>query len=169
MPYMSTPWYINIIGRSMTQSDVEEVVSDVFWALWNNADKIDANRFKAYLGSMARNRAKNKLREMGMDTYLEDDIVIVSDNTPETAFEEQEQDLLVKQALLSMQHPDREIFLRHYYYYQTVSEIADEMDMNISTVKTRLSRGREKLKDSFSKGGYFNGKEDHRPIGLHSR
>jgi RNA polymerase sigma-70 factor (ECF subfamily) len=45
-----------------------------------------------------------------------------------------------------MELPDREIFLRHYYYYQGVSRIAEEMDMNVSTVKTHLARGRQKLK-----------------------
>ena len=41
--YVNTMVY-NIIGRSMTQSDIEEVVSDVFLALWNNADKIETNK-----------------------------------------------------------------------------------------------------------------------------
>ena len=33
-PYVSTIVY-NIIGGRMTQADVEETVSDVFFALWN--------------------------------------------------------------------------------------------------------------------------------------
>ncbi|MBR4726186.1 MAG: sigma-70 family RNA polymerase sigma factor, partial [Lachnospiraceae bacterium] len=42
--------------------------------------------------------------------------------------------------------PDKEIFLRFYYYCQSVSVIADQMQMNPSTVKTKLRRGRERLR-----------------------
>ena len=45
-----------------------------------------------------------------------------------------------------MEQPVREIFLRHYYYYQTVERIAGEMKLNPSTVKSHLRRGREKLR-----------------------
>ena len=47
---------------------------------------------------------------------------------------------------------EREVFLRHYYYAQTVREIAAAMDLKESTVKTRLRRGREKLKAMLTKG-----------------
>lgn len=62
-----------------------------------------------------------------------------------------------------MEHPDREIFLRHYYYYQTVTCIADEMKLSPSSIKSRLARGRQKLKKYLHKGGYFD--EDNRMDG----
>ena len=52
--------------------------------------------------------------------------------------------------------PDREIFLRYYYYDQKISEIADEMDMNAETVKSRLRRGREKLKSLIEEGDFYD-------------
>lgn len=51
-----------------------------------------------------------------------------------------------------MGEPDREIFLRHYYYCQSVTDIAAALDMNANTVKTRLRRGRERLRAELSKG-----------------
>lgn len=165
--YINTVIY-NIIGSSMTPLDIEEVTSDVFLTLWENTEKVDAKKLKAYLGSIARNKAKNKLRERGADVYLEDDVIVVSNDTPEFVYEKQEQELLIMQAVKSMRYPDNEIFLRHYYYYQTVAVIAEEMEMNISTVKTRLSRGREKLKNALCKGGYFDGNKGFRPFGQHT-
>jgi RNA polymerase sigma-70 factor (ECF subfamily) len=159
----------NIIGHIMSTPDIEEVVSDVFLALWDNSEKVNVNKLKAYLGSIARNKAKNKLRELGTALHIEDDIILISDATPESALIAKEEGILVKKAIFAMEYPDREIFLRHYYYYQGVSKIAEEMDMNISTVKTRLARGRQKLKDTFSEGGRFNGKENHRLAGLYTR
>lgn len=166
--YINTIIY-NIIGHSMTASDIEEVASDVFLSLWNNAERVDAKKLKAYLGSIARNKAKDKLRELDIALHIEDDMIFVSDTTPEDMIIEQEQQLLVKTAILSMRHPDREIFLRYYYYYQSVLEISDEMGINVSTIKTKLVRGREKLKKTLTKGGCFDGKENYRPFRLHTR
>ena len=50
--------------------------------------------------------------------------------------------------------PDREVFLRHYYYAQTVQEIAHCMDLNLSTVKTKLRRGRTRLKEILTREGF---------------
>jgi RNA polymerase sigma-70 factor (ECF subfamily) len=157
--YINTIIY-NIIGHVMAVSDIEEVASDVFLALWKNSDKVVEKKLKAYLGSIARNKAKDKLRELNMSVHIEhieDDIIFVSDTSPENVFIEKERQHVVKTAILSMKHPDREIFLRHYYYYQSVLEISKEMEINISTVKTKLVRGREILKNFLSEGGYFDG------------
>jgi len=163
-PYVSAVIY-NIIGSCMTQHDIEEVCSDVFLALWNNADKTDASRLKAYLGSIARNRAKNKLREMGTEIRIDDDIVLVSGDDLESEFLNRELTDWIRQFIVSMEQPDREIFLRHYYYCQPVAVIAEEMRMNVSTVKTRLSRGREKLRQKLIQGGKEYGIENHRSYG----
>ena len=47
--------------------DTEEVVSDAFLALWDNAHKLRPGKVKAYLGTIVRNRAKNRLRQLGRD------------------------------------------------------------------------------------------------------
>ena len=144
-PYVSTIIY-NIIGGDMSTADIEEVASDVFFALWNNAGKVRSSSVKAYLGSIARNMAKNKTRERGNALPLDEDILIVDQRTPETRYEQKELNMRVRQAVLLMEYPDREIFLRFYYYGQSVKDIAAQMEMNASTVRSRLARGREKLK-----------------------
>lgn len=55
--------------------DVEEVVSDSFLALWNNAHKLVPGRVRGYLGAIVRNRAKNRLRELGKEMPLEEDLL----------------------------------------------------------------------------------------------
>lgn len=134
----------NIIGSSMDMADVEEVVSDAFVALWQNADTVHS--VKGYLGTVARNKAKNKAREAGCELSLDDNILTVQGANLEVSYEKKELSAAVKQAVLRMPPPDKEIFLRYYYYYQTLEEISTEMHLNLSTVKTRLRRGRAKLK-----------------------
>ena len=144
-PYVSTV-VGNIIGGSMSPADIEEVSADVFVALWNHAAKLKAGSLKSWLGSVARNSAKNKLRQLGKELPLEEDLVLVSDDSPEDAVERRERQRLVSKALNAMEPRERELFLRHYYYGQTLSAIASEMELNLSTVKTQLRRGREKLR-----------------------
>lgn len=151
--YVSTIIY-NIIGSSMSGSDIEEVSSDVFFTLWVNANRILPGKVKAYLGGVARNKAKEYTRKIGTEVPLEDDMILISEDDLEHDFEEREQARYIREAILAMQEPEREIFLRYYYFYQPVTVIAEEMDINRSTVKTKLHRGRKKLKEILTKGGY---------------
>ncbi len=144
----------NIAGSFLPITDMEEISSDVFFTLWMNAGKISHGKAKAYLGGIARNKAKERLRKAGMELPLEDDLLLVSRENPEHAVQEQELARFLQEAILAMQQPEREVFLRYYYYYQPVSLIAKEMDMNLSTVKTRLHRGRKKLRVILWEGGY---------------
>lgn len=149
-PYVITIIH-NIIGACMDVSDVEEVASDVFLALWQNAGKIRPFSVKGYLGAIARNMAKNKLRQCGFDLPLEEQILIVDELTPEKQIQRKELSAAVRSAVLAMRQPEREIFLRFYYYGQSADQIAKEMDMNPSTVRSKLHRGRQFLKSSLTK------------------
>ena len=141
-PYVTTIIH-NIIGDCMDMADVEEVASDVFFALWENAGKVIAP--KGYLGTVARNKAKNKLRELGYDLPLEEQYLVLETDGPETQIEKRELSRSVKRAVLKMPEPEREIFLRHYYYCQKLEAISGEMNIPLSTVKTKLRRGRARL------------------------
>ena len=70
------------------------------------------------------------------------------------ALEDQEAARLVREALDTLDRTDRELFVRRYYYGQTVARAAEEMGLNLSTAKSRLRRGREKLKELLGKAGY---------------
>ena len=149
-PYVTTIIY-NVIGAYMDTADIEEVASDVFLAFWQNSQKVRPFAAKSYLGSIARNLAKNKLREMGNDLPLEEQILMVDEITPEQNLERRELSKSVRQAVMEMPDPEREIFLRYYYYYQKTDRIADEMNLNPSTVRSKLRRGRESLRSSLLK------------------
>jgi RNA polymerase sigma-70 factor (ECF subfamily) len=165
--YVSAVVY-GIIGGHMTASDVEEVCADAFFALWNGADRIESARLRPYLAGIARNLAKNKLRERVGDLPMDDEEIIAADMDVEDDAIRRDRDARVRRAVDEMRQPDREIFLRHYYYCQTVSRISEELRMNPETVKSRLSRGREKLRKALSEGGVSHESEDSRYSGLHT-
>lgn len=136
----------NILQDSMGQADVEEVTADVFVTLWKSAAKLLPLNLKGYLGRVARSLALQKLRERTQELPLDEDILVLEEDSLIDKLEQEARDRIIREAVLAMPQPDREIFLRFYYYCQTISVIAEKMDMNPSTVKTRLKRGREKLR-----------------------
>ena len=144
--YVSTVVW-NILRGSMTQQDAEEVVSDVFLAAWEQPEDLQPGFLKPWLAAVARNKAKNKLRQCGYTLSLEEDILDLPDMTePISQIEREEEAQLVRKAVDSLRQPDREIFLRHYYFAQTIHEISMEMRLNESTIKTKLRRGRARLR-----------------------
>ena len=151
--YVSTIIH-NIIGQRMSNADVEEVASDVFLALWNNAGKILPNAARSWLATVARNTARSRLRRASDTLPLDEEAVIVDDRTPEATLERREQAVRVRMALLSLNPVDREVFLRFYYYYQKTADIAADMGLNESTVRTKLNRGRAKLRDFLTREGH---------------
>lgn len=49
-------------------------------------------------------------------------------------------------AVMSLGEPDSEIFIRFYKYGERIRDISRATGINMSTVKTKLSRGKDKLK-----------------------
>ena len=88
---------------------------------------------------------------------MEDDILSLPDADPENAVMREAEYEALRKALQEMSDPDQEIFLRHYYYYQTTAQIASELHLNINTVQSRLRRGREMLKQKLIQGGEVDG------------
>lgn len=147
IPYVSAVCW-NILRSSMQAEDAEEVVSDVFLAAWEQAESIRPGYVKQWLGAVARNKAKNRLRLLGQDLPLEEDVLeLPEDQTPQGQLDRREEGRLVRRAVDQLPGEDREIFVRHYWYAQTLPEISEYMHLNLSTVKTKLRRGRHRLKE----------------------
>ena len=136
----------SILQDCMSREDVEEVTADVFVTFWKSAENLLPLNLKGYLSRVARSLALRKLREKTQELPLEEDVLFIEEDSLIEKLDQEERDRRVREAVLSMIQPDREIFLRHYYYCQSIAIIAEKMKMNPSTIKTRLRRGREKLR-----------------------
>lgn len=153
VPYVSVIVW-NILRNAMSPEDAEEVVSDVFLAAWNQSSDLKVGHVKGWLGAVARNKAKNKLRQIGQTIPLEESILdIPSLDDPTEDIDRAQEQQIVRQAVDSLPSEDREVFLRHYYYAQSIKEISVSMALNESTIKTKLRRGRMKLKEILTREG----------------
>lgn len=152
-PYVSAV-IRNQLGSFSTEEDVEELCANVFFTLWEKAAALRTDRLRGWLGVVARNEARSLLRQRNLPAAPEEDVILVAGGDLEAGVLQREQDRFIREAVLTMGQPDREIFLRHYYYNQKCKEIAAALDMTEEAVKARLKRGRAKLKAVIQEGGY---------------
>ncbi len=141
----------NIIGSALPYEDKEEVVSNVFVALWNYSADLDTDNystFKPYLGTIARNMAKNALRKtskMHFENY-EDAFQVGTNEHIEYGPLKEEVIKCLKESIYELSVDERKCFISYYYYTKTIAVIAEETGLKESTVKSKLLRGRKKLK-----------------------
>ncbi len=143
--YVKTVIY-NVLRSQGTREDLEELSSDVFYSLWEHAGTISRGKIKAWLGAVARNRAKSFLRSSHQTLPMDEDVLELPDASPENQALEKDVRRRLLAAVKSMPPVDKEIFLRYYYEYQTMERISASMDIPVGTIKSRLSRGRRRLK-----------------------
>ncbi len=133
------------LSRTGDAAETEALVSDVFLALWRSRAKLRDEGIASYLIAIARNRAGSYLRKKRREIPVDPaDMTETPDNgeLPEDAAERK---LLAESLLEALDEETRKLFVRHYYFGQTVEEASRELGMNLSTAKSRLVRGREKL------------------------
>lgn len=146
-PYLSTVLY-HMAGNSLPKEDIEEIVADVFVVLWENAERIDLQKgtLRSYLAAVVRNFALKRINRKTDHTFLED--IELSDG--KNFIEENFHNNYVWETVMSLGEPDSEIFVRLYKFDEKIKDISKAMGLNISTVKTRLSRGKRKLRKMLS-------------------
>lgn len=146
----------SIIGRIIgnREADCEELTADVFLTVWNNRDKLQEGKIAAYLGKIARNKAFDLLRQDKEVLSLEDDILIFDGTDIQEQTEQKDMSAMLKEALGQLEKKQRELFVRHYYYGQTIKAASEEMGINLSTAKTWLYRGQTVLREFLEQKGF---------------
>lgn len=143
-PYVSACAY-RVMGH-LPREELEEVVADTFVELWRHAADLDPERpLRPWLGTVASNKAKNRLRSYVFPSPIPEDAPSPADLQRQT--EEKETQERLWQAVDGLEEPERTLFLRYYYEGEKLKTIAAELNLNLSTAKTKLRRGRLLLRE----------------------
>lgn len=67
--------------------------------------------------------------------------------------EDEELGKLISKFLWSEKELDRNVFLRKYWFFDSISDIAERYSMNENSVKSMLFRSRNRLRDFLRKEG----------------
>ena len=155
-----TAYVVTVISKvakeRLNREDIEELASDVFAKLWERKNElnIQEGKEKAYIGASARNHTLNLLKKRGLLSTIPLEEDVISDNaTPEKVLLEEEEATTIRQVIESLPEPDDEIFIRRYFYFEKIIDIARALNMKEQTVTTKLHRGKQKLAKLFKERG----------------
>ena len=124
----------------------EEIVQDVFLAYYRQQDRFEGRAsLKTYLVKITVHKSHDYLRSWKRKIGLFMSTKYATASVEQLKIQEEQQSELLA-ALLQLPIKYREVLILHYYEDYKIREIADILKVSDSTVKTRLVRGREKLK-----------------------
>lgn len=131
--------------------EAEDLTQEIFLALWHHATyNPEHGYFTRYLITMTRSRAIDKLRSRGRNLKLlqrwGQTIITESSSTPFEEASLTERSEHVRSALLQLTPKQRQILEMAYDSGFSQSEIAQQMNIPLGTVKTCTRQGLLKLK-----------------------
>ena len=143
--------------------DAEECVNDTYLELWNSIPPKRPNFFGAFITKITRNLAMKRIEYLYAKKRSVNAAVSLSELdgcVPPNAVEddvvnEQVLKSCIEGFLLDLSEQNRYIFLRRYFFFDPVSEIAEKLQLSESAVKSSLLRSRKKLKAILEKEGVF--------------
>lgn len=155
-----TPLISSVIGNIsnglLKDEDIEECTSDVFYTLWINAGKIQSNHLKGYLCAIAKTKAKDMLRGIKLvDSDDIDDLSVADEFSLYEHLDNKQLQTDLAAAFDQFDDQERDILIRHFYYYQSASVIAELKGLNKEAVKSKIRRAKPKLREFLRERGYF--------------
>lgn len=156
-------WICRSIANRILQNeqDAEECVNDAYLAIWNTVPPQRPDPLSAYLCRIVRNRSvaryhqntaqkRNGVYDLALDEL---EHCLSSMQTVETELEAAELSRRLDAFLATLGQKERMLFVRRYWYSDSVAELAERFHMRPNTVSVRLSRTREKLRRELKKEG----------------
>ncbi|WP_309570098.1 sigma-70 family RNA polymerase sigma factor [Deinococcus sp.] len=142
-----------VLTRMLDVSTAQEVTQDVFLRLWEKPGAFDPTRagLRAFLLVMARSRGLDRLRATRATTslYADDGAELPLPDArpgPVHGAESTQRRERIRTALHELSPAHRESVERAFLRGQTREEIAQDMDVPVGTVKSRLNYALKHLK-----------------------
>ncbi len=151
---------MNILGE---YRDAEESVNDTYLAVWNTIPPKNPDSLTGYVYAVGRNISLDRLKYITAEkrnSRYDASVDELENFIPSSALEEtvdaKELGAAINRFLLSLNADNRALFLRRYWFGDTVKIIADDFGIRENTAVVRLSRLRQRLYDFLIKEGYID-------------
>ncbi|MGN0527380.1 MAG: RNA polymerase sigma factor [Acutalibacteraceae bacterium] len=141
----------------------KECENDTYLKAWNSIPPNEPKTyFYEYLARITRNlslnfcRSKNALKRSAYICELSKEMEECLPSVDDTQCKIDDKALsdILNSFLKSLKEEKRNIFIKRYWYLNSVSEISKNMNISESKIKTTLCRTREELKSYLIKEGY---------------
>jgi len=141
--------------------DAEECTNDTYLALWNAIPPVAPDPLAPYVYRTGRNTALKRLhkdtakkRDNRYDVSLEELNECLPGETMEQTVDARELGRTMDRFLATKSRENRYIFIRRYWFGDSVTDIAKELKLKENAVYVRLNRIRSSLKEYLKKEGY---------------
>ena len=151
----------NLLG---SDADAEECVNDAWLEAWNRIPPHEPGDYLfAFLAKIVRAKALNRVKAMciekrsaELDSLTEElaGMLRSADDT-EAAAEAKELSEAVSRWLRGVSEEKRRVFVRRYWYAESLQQIADRYGISEPKVKSLLWRARRELAKQLEKEGYL--------------
>jgi len=146
--------------NDFSKEDYEEIISDVFFTVWKNQERLEKDRiFTPYLAGITKVLIKEKKRKhnpvVNIDDYSDK---LESEKAIDISFDLKEEVDFLEDKINKYSNTDLNIFRDYYYEDMSIRQISIKRKLSEVSVKSRLYRIRKKLKKDLKEGGYDNGK-----------
>jgi len=164
--------YLSYIASNVLSSaqDVEECENDVYFSAWTHIPPDEPQSLKLYLAKLMRCRAVDVYRaesaakrggtqkDLSLEELLEampEQADPSTGNTVEEAIEAKELGRVINDFLKGLPEEHRSVFLRRYWFYDSIGDIAERFGFTEGKTKVLLYRIREKLKTHLMQEDYY--------------
>ena len=141
--------YAIVIKIVNNPHDAEEVVQDTFLNAYRGlAQYQEMEKFKNWLGEIARNRARSWLRKQRVDTVPIDEVSehsLGAQDLPDEQLIRREQRELIRRAMEALSEKDREIAQAYYLDGASYDELISTHGLSYNAIAFRLSRAKRQL------------------------
>ncbi|MBQ9814112.1 MAG: sigma-70 family RNA polymerase sigma factor [Lachnospiraceae bacterium] len=152
--------YCRRIAKNILESpeDIEECINDVWMAVWNRIPPLVPTSLKAFIGKITRDISISKYRQQhaakrsGICLLLEElEECIPSDFNVEQQTEAKELERCINEWLLSQKKEERVLFIRRYYFGDSLKSLAKEYGCRENKMAQIMLRLRQSLKNEIEK------------------
>ena len=147
-------------------ADAEEAAQEAFLAVWQGLPFFRGDSsFSTWLYRLVSNACVDVLRREGRHQTaagpsLDDEAVSIdvpdAAPTPHDAAEQSELRQQIEEGLAALSPEHREVLILREMHQLSYDEIAETLDMDIGTVKSRINRGRKQLRKILLESGNFS-------------
>lgn len=152
----------NILHSS---EDSEECVNDTWLNAWNAIPPQKPAKLQMFLAKITRNLSFNRFNARSAEKRGGGEILLVLDELAEclagesdveSEYEARELGQYIRRFVQKLPEREGNVFVRRYFFTETVAEIAKRYGLSQNNVMVILSRTRKKLKAQLIKEGFFN-------------
>lgn len=127
----------------------EDIVQEVFIKFYHNQNNYEERgELKAFLSKMTVNKSKDYLKSWAYrKVQLQNKLFSPAAKRDLDDLVRKDEQALIGEAILELPLKQREVLIYFYFNEMTITEVAQILSIPESTVKTRLRRGKELLRN----------------------